>query len=94
MSDHVGRLTRERDRLRLLLEVNNAVVSHLDLGDLLRAVSSLMGRLVAHELSSVGIYDPERNQLRVGALDFPRQQDFLRQSQSVQPCNQRCESWD
>ena len=26
-------LTRERDRVRLLLEVNNAVVSHLDLDD-------------------------------------------------------------
>ena len=36
MSTDVQQLTGERDRLRLLLEVNNAVVAHLDLRDLLR----------------------------------------------------------
>ena len=57
MSDHVRQLTRERDRLRLLLDVNNAVISHLDLRDLLRAVSACLGQLVPHEMSSLALYD-------------------------------------
>jgi formate hydrogenlyase transcriptional activator len=35
-------LARERDRLRLLLEVNNNVMSHLELSDLFQAVSSAL----------------------------------------------------
>ncbi len=40
MSEQVRLLTHERDRLRLLLEVNNAVVAHLDLQHLLYAISA------------------------------------------------------
>lgn len=83
MSDHVRQLTRERDRLCLLLEVNNAVVSHLDLRDLLRAISAFLRQLVPHEMSSVALYDPEINQFRVGALDFPEHQDFIPESELV-----------
>jgi hypothetical protein len=41
-------LARERDRVRLLLEVNNAVVSHLDLDKLFPAVSACVRRVVQH----------------------------------------------
>ena len=37
-------LARERDRLRLLLEVNNALVSTLDLHQLLSAISACLLR--------------------------------------------------
>jgi GAF domain-containing protein len=83
MSDNVLQLTRERDRLLLLLDVNNAVVSHLDLRDLLQAISAFLRRLVPHEFSSVAIYDPESNQFRLGALDYPEHQSFLRESDLV-----------
>jgi formate hydrogenlyase transcriptional activator len=81
MSYNVGELTRERDRLRLLLEVNNAVVSLLDLPDLLRAISNRLGELVPHEMSSVALFCPESDNFRVGALDYPEHQDFLQESQ-------------
>ena len=77
MSDPVRQLTRERDRLRLLLEINTAVVSHLDLGDLLRAVSALLGRLVPHDMSVIALYDAEADGFRAGALDLPEHQDFM-----------------
>ncbi|HYV05909.1 MAG TPA: sigma 54-interacting transcriptional regulator [Blastocatellia bacterium] len=80
MSDDVRQLTRERDRLRLLLDVNNAVVSHLDLRDLLKAVSSFLRRLVPHEMSAIALHEPQGNMFRVGALDFPEHQDFLKES--------------
>jgi hypothetical protein len=37
--------------------LNNAVVAHLDLRDLLRAVSALLGQLMPHDLSNIGM-DP------------------------------------
>src|ERR1700726_2463510 len=42
-------LARERDRLRVLLEVNNAVVSTLDLTELFRAISASLRRVMQHE---------------------------------------------
>jgi len=65
------RLVRDREHLRLLLEVNNALVSHLDIPPLFRAISSALGRVVRHEYSSLCLYDPKLRQFRVYALDFP-----------------------
>ena len=63
-------LRRERDRLRLLLEVNNAVVSHLDLRDLLKEISTCLKRLIPHDLAALALYDPESCQLRAHVLSF------------------------
>jgi formate hydrogenlyase transcriptional activator len=83
MNADVQQLTSERDRLHLLLEVTNAVVAHLDLRDLLHAISALLGQLVPHDLSNIALYDPQSNGFRVVALDFPEHQDFLRESELV-----------
>ncbi|HJQ71759.1 MAG TPA: sigma 54-interacting transcriptional regulator [Blastocatellia bacterium] len=63
-------LTRERDRLQLLLEVNNAVASHLDLHDLLRAISGCLRKVIHHNAAALTLYEPETRLLRVHALDF------------------------
>jgi len=52
-------LTHERDRLRLLLEVNNAVVSRLDLRDVFAATTASLRRVIPHLLASLYLYDPE-----------------------------------
>ena len=44
-------LARERDRLSLLLEINNAVVSHLELRELLKTISSSLSRVIPHDLA-------------------------------------------
>ncbi|HKV35359.1 MAG TPA: sigma 54-interacting transcriptional regulator [Pyrinomonadaceae bacterium] len=64
-------LSQERDRLRLLLDINNAVVTNLSLRDLLLAVSGWMKQFFAHDLASMVICDEESGQLRVHALDAP-----------------------
>jgi formate hydrogenlyase transcriptional activator len=64
-------LKQERDRLSLLLEVNNAVVSVLDLHELLNAVSASLRRLVPHEYASLSLYDAKAETLQIHALDFP-----------------------
>ncbi|MBX3276845.1 MAG: sigma 54-interacting transcriptional regulator [Acidobacteria bacterium] len=83
MNADVQQLTRERDRLRLLLEITNAVVAHLDLRDLLHAISTLLGHLVPHDLSNIALYDLQANGFRVVALDFPEHQDFVQESELV-----------
>jgi formate hydrogenlyase transcriptional activator len=70
-------LARERDRLSLVLEINNAVASHLELRALLKAISACLGRVIPHDFASFCLYDPEIHQLRAHALDFPGNQDFV-----------------
>jgi formate hydrogenlyase transcriptional activator len=72
-------LARERDRLRLLLEVNNTVVSALDLRELLNAVSVSLRRLVPHEYASLSLYDAETQRLQIHALDFPASKGLIQE---------------
>jgi formate hydrogenlyase transcriptional activator len=76
-------LKEERDRLSLMLEVNNTVVSVLDLHDLLNAVSASLRRLVPHEYASLSLYDPETQRLQIHALDFPVSKGLLQEGLSV-----------
>jgi formate hydrogenlyase transcriptional activator len=70
-------LARERDRLRLLLEVNNALVSTLDLRQLLSAISACLRRVMNHDYASLGLYEPALQQVRLQALDFPQGKGLL-----------------
>ena len=65
------RLAEERDRLRVLLEVNNAIGSRLALYDFLEAVSRCLQRILSHEMVSISLYEPEEQQLRLYSLIFP-----------------------
>ncbi len=76
-------LARERDRLSLVLEINNAVVSHLELSALLKAISACLGRVIPHDFASFCLYDPATHQLRAHALDFPGNQDFVESGDSI-----------
>ena len=69
-------LAQERDRLSLVLEINNAVVSHLELRELLKAISACLGRVIPHDFAWFCLYDPATHQLQTHALDFPSHQDF------------------
>jgi formate hydrogenlyase transcriptional activator len=61
----------------LVLEINNAVVSHLELRELLKAISVCLGRVILHDFAWFCLYDPATHQLRAHALDFPSNQDFV-----------------
>src|SRR5262245_27657339 len=62
--DSTIRTARERDRLRLLLEINNAVVSHLDLKELVRTISASLRDIMPHDSAGIALYEPELKQLR------------------------------
>jgi formate hydrogenlyase transcriptional activator len=63
-------LREERDRLRLLLDVNNLLVSRLDYPELLRTLSESMQRVVKHDSASVALLDRNTGQLRLQALTY------------------------
>ena len=58
-----------QDRLRLLLDVNNAIVSNLSLKQVLLAISECLRTVIAHDFASIVIKDEESGQFRVHALD-------------------------
>lgn len=70
-------LARERDRQRLLLEINNAVVSHLNLDDLFAAVSGCLRKVIQHDGSSLLLCDAEADEWRIHVLDFFRNESFV-----------------
>ena len=72
-------LVQERDQLRLLLEVNNAVFTILDMRQLVKAIASSLQRVLHHECCSLSLYEPERNQLRLFALDFPGSRGWIQE---------------
>ncbi len=76
-------LKEERDRLNILLEVNNTIVSVLDLHELLNAVSGSLRRLVPHEYASLSLFDPETQRLQIHALDFPISKGLIQEGLSV-----------
>ncbi len=81
-------LTRERDRLRLLLEVNNAVVSHLDLDEVFRAVTAFLRRVVPHDIASLLLYEPGTSQFRVHVLRLKEGDSFIEQGRADEHCAQ------
>jgi formate hydrogenlyase transcriptional activator len=70
-------LAQERDRQRLLLEVNNAVVTHLDLDDLFVAVSACLRKVIQHDGSSLLLCDAETGEWRIRVLDFSTNESFI-----------------
>lgn len=74
-------LLEERDRLRLLLDVTTAVVSHLDLRGLFREIAACLQRVVPVEYASLALYDPVRHGWELHALNFPSGKgNYLRES--------------
>jgi formate hydrogenlyase transcriptional activator len=72
---HQRNLTRERDRSRLLLEINNTLVSNLNLRELLSAISHCLNAVIPHDAAALALYDESLKQLRLTAMDFPEQEE-------------------
>src|SRR5437660_2059327 len=67
------------DRLQLLLDVTNQVVSNLQLSDLLGAISSSVRRVMQCDLVSVCFPDSEMKRLQTFVIDFPDNKGFIRE---------------
>jgi len=76
-------LAHERNHLRVLLEVNNAIVSTLDLRQLFQVIASSLGRVLHHDYTSLALLEPKTNRLRVTALQFPQGHGLIHEELSV-----------
>jgi formate hydrogenlyase transcriptional activator len=68
--DAQAALERKNSRLKLLLDVNNAIASSLELGDLLRAISVSLRPVMQSDCVSVSLPDGESGRLKVNAVDL------------------------
>jgi formate hydrogenlyase transcriptional activator len=75
-------LARERDRLRLLLEVNNTLVSNLEPRALFRAIATCLRRVVSHDYTSLTVWDARRNAFDMWAIEFAGK-GFVKEHMSV-----------
>jgi formate hydrogenlyase transcriptional activator len=64
-------LQKARERLELLLDLTNCVVSKLNLRDVLREISANIRRVMECDGVAITLPGPEDQRLRVYALDFP-----------------------
>src|ERR1700733_11271826 len=69
--------TRAQDRLKLILELTNQVVSNLEFDELLQAVSSIVRRVMSCDAAAIMLPDAEGKNLRVHTLDFPDSKGFF-----------------
>jgi formate hydrogenlyase transcriptional activator len=67
------------DRLQLLLDITNQVVSNLQLRDLLRAISASVRRVMQCDLVGVFLPDSDGDRLQTFVLDFPESKGFIRE---------------
>jgi len=76
-------LARERDRLRLLLEINNHVVSKLDIDTLFRSASASIRSYFCNHLTGFWLLEKGSNQLQSVVLDFPDGRGLLAEVDST-----------
>jgi formate hydrogenlyase transcriptional activator len=77
------KLAREHERSELLLEVNNMLISNLNLRELVSEISICLRRVIPHELAGLALYDPATEQLRVAAMDFPANEDLFAEGEII-----------
>jgi formate hydrogenlyase transcriptional activator len=70
-------LARERDRLGLLLEINNHIVTKLEINELFRAASASIRKYFATDFTSFWLFEEQSNRLKCVVLDFPGSRGFL-----------------
>jgi formate hydrogenlyase transcriptional activator len=63
-------IAEQRDRLQVLLDINNVLVTSRELGELFRGIVSALTRVIHHDYTSLALLDPSSNLLRLHALDF------------------------
>jgi formate hydrogenlyase transcriptional activator len=77
-------LQRERDRLKLLLDLTNTLVSNLECRDVLRTVAASIRQLMHCDFVGVWLPDVEHVYLRQIAMDFPESKGFVEED-ALQP---------
>jgi len=63
-------LSQERDRLHVLLDINNVLVTSSALPELFSGIVTTLTRVMHHDYTSLALLDPTTNLLKIKSLDF------------------------
>jgi formate hydrogenlyase transcriptional activator len=74
----------ESDRLKLLLDITNTLVSNLESRDLIRAISTSIRQVMHCDVVGVWMPDADQRHLRQRVMDFPESMGFAKED-LVQP---------
>ena len=80
---HRRELERERDRLRLLLDITNLLVANRNFRELFIAISRLLRKIIHHDYAALVLHSASRELLRVYALDFPGGKGLIQQGTTL-----------
>src|SRR5215468_3236789 len=78
-------VVKQRDRLSLLLEINNHIVSKLETEEMFQAIAGSMRRHLGNDLTSLWLLNKEIDRLERKYLDFPAGKGFLEKVITVEP---------
>ncbi|MGA9390110.1 MAG: sigma 54-interacting transcriptional regulator [Candidatus Sulfotelmatobacter sp.] len=78
-------VVKQRDRLSLLLEVNNHIVNKLEADDLFQAVAGSMRKHLGNDLTSLWLFNKQTDCLERKFLEFPAGKGFLEKVVVVEP---------
>jgi len=84
-------LANERDRLRLLLEINNHLVSKLDISDVFRSASASIRSYFGNDFTGFWVLAKDSHQLQSVVLDFPGANGLLAEVSSADLSNHQYE---
>ncbi|PYU69459.1 MAG: Fis family transcriptional regulator [Acidobacteria bacterium] len=73
-----SQLARQRDRLQVLLEINNLLITSRELPDLFRGIVNTLERVIHHDYTSLALLDSQTGLLKIHALDFPGKQNIFK----------------
>ena len=76
-------LLKKNERLELLLELTNHVVSNLEFRDLLRAAAASTRRVMGCDGVGITLPDSDTTRLRIYALDFPLKDESIKEESLV-----------
>ena len=86
-------LGHERDRLSLLLEINNHIVSKLEASELFQAVAASMCKHLGYDAVAFWLINNKSGCLESKYLDFPTGKGFLEKVAVTVPTNLASELW-
>jgi formate hydrogenlyase transcriptional activator len=78
-----AQLARERDRLQVLLEINNVLITSREVPELFRGIVKTLERVIHHDYTSLALLDSQTGLLKIYALDFPGNQSLIKQEITV-----------
>jgi formate hydrogenlyase transcriptional activator len=76
-------IERSAERYRTLLEVNNAIVTHLNRDSLLHSISEILRHFLSFDGAVITLYVPEKDAFRSFALDTEIATEYLRAGMEI-----------